>query len=534
MSSFGNDQYHALWRASANEAVMYSDEFPEALLVYPELLDGARGQGKATKIITKFNITNPSDCILTVTDNGTGIKSTKRLKDWTSKNSVSIQHRYGHGSKKCLTKFGPDYTTAKWKVTWRTKDNKGVTSSLRYLEAPFKGEETNDLEDELDETTLMPSGTEWEVHFDISILKDHGNTAESLLAAIREIILTRYSRTHLDECEFEVTIIKDDKKLTENSNKNKWKTFEECLDDEVEADRATITYNFEVPIDGGKYTYTEYHLTVGGNTKFDLKNSFPFYGRKNMETSRIHIGLNGRYIEAMPYYKFIGKNQPHNDYNGIYAIANCIPNTDDDYSKLPTPCTTKVKFQDECPKFKKFIQSIKDTKLDEDAKNRLIEAEKEKKRREREKKKAAEEAAKQAEKAAKDAEEAAKKKAARKAKEAEEAAREAAVAAAEKAAKAARKAKEAEEAAKKAAEEAVAEAERKAAAAEAERIFRANNVYTLVENNKCIIHYKENDPIVISAGDVNAIRKYIDSLPDNDSKWSTAHIVYTHLNGFWQ
>jgi hypothetical protein len=36
------------------------------------------------------------------------------------------------------------------------------------------------------------------------------------------------------------------------------------------------------------------------------------------------------------------------------VIVNFIPTTADDYVKLPTPCTTKVSFYENCPVFKKF------------------------------------------------------------------------------------------------------------------------------------------------------------------------------------
>ena len=49
MSVSSND-YHGLWRASANEGVPYSEDFSEALLVLPEFIDGALGAGKASII----------------------------------------------------------------------------------------------------------------------------------------------------------------------------------------------------------------------------------------------------------------------------------------------------------------------------------------------------------------------------------------------------------------------------------------------------------------------------------------------------
>ena len=62
MSVPSND-YHGLWRASANEGVPYADDFPEALLVLPEFIDGALGAGKASIIDINIFII----CIICIT-----------------------------------------------------------------------------------------------------------------------------------------------------------------------------------------------------------------------------------------------------------------------------------------------------------------------------------------------------------------------------------------------------------------------------------------------------------------------------------
>ena len=77
--SIPSNDYHGLWRASANEGVPYSEDFPEALLVLPEFIDGALGAGNASIIDIKFNITNPKECELIVNDNGKGLISEKRM-----------------------------------------------------------------------------------------------------------------------------------------------------------------------------------------------------------------------------------------------------------------------------------------------------------------------------------------------------------------------------------------------------------------------------------------------------------------------
>jgi hypothetical protein len=49
------EEFAAGWRSSAHEAVPYTDDFPECLLVLPELYDGSLNQGNATEIHTEID-----------------------------------------------------------------------------------------------------------------------------------------------------------------------------------------------------------------------------------------------------------------------------------------------------------------------------------------------------------------------------------------------------------------------------------------------------------------------------------------------
>lgn len=77
-------------RASAHEAVPYTDDSPECFLVLPELIDGAIGQGSATKINIEIKFIDDNTGYLRVTDNGTGVKNPSRLLSWASKESSSL------------------------------------------------------------------------------------------------------------------------------------------------------------------------------------------------------------------------------------------------------------------------------------------------------------------------------------------------------------------------------------------------------------------------------------------------------------
>ena len=193
MSIQSND-YHGLWRASANEGVPYSDDFPEALLVLPELIDGALGAGNASIINININITNPRICVLIVDDNGKGIVSEKRMKDWTAKDvgNHCTESVYGHGSKKAGTKFAPDYKKAVWTLSWRKQDKKGLSGALHTLSSPFLGLDTKHTEDDDNEDTCPDHGTHWCIEFDLSVLGSKFNNPRLIIDALQEIIRSRY------------------------------------------------------------------------------------------------------------------------------------------------------------------------------------------------------------------------------------------------------------------------------------------------------------------------------------------------------
>ena len=356
MSVSSSDYFHGLWRASANEGVPYSEDFPEPLLVVPELIDGALGDGKASIINIHMDISNPEECILKVADNGEGIKSVKRMKDWTSKDTGNAknEHEYGHGSKKCLTKWMPDYKTAKWDLYWRTQDKRGVSSVLNCLSSPFKGLETTHIEDDVNEDICPIRGTQWDIKFKLSILGKYSdkvqtpNQVKSIMESLRELICVRYEYSYYHDYTINLSITDGKTILKEKSSD--WKTLKQCLEDEIQKGNVKKLYDFKITEDKTNVNCSKYKIIPDGRT-FNLPN-FPTFGRKNMKASRVHIGRNGRYIEPMPYSKFIG-SVVHNDDNGTIMF---IMYTGDE---LPTPCTTKVKLQEECPIYIKMTNAIK-------------------------------------------------------------------------------------------------------------------------------------------------------------------------------
>jgi SAP domain len=349
------EEFAAQWRSSAHEAVPYTEDFPECLLVIPELWDGSLGQtqGKATQIHTTFELpVKDGPGILKIRDNGQGITNLTRLLAWASRTNTDISHRYGHGSKKMLTKWSRDHETAKWTIKYRTKDKKGFSSSLHTLTGPFLGIHTKHEEDAENETTLMPSGTEWSVEFDPAILGEFCDPTR-LFEAVKELYCSKYSEAHLARCQHTLSVLKYGAIIKQETS-SIWLTFQQQLEKEVAEGRAIISRKKTVAIEGGCWSAIEYKLTGDGKAAYPLKQYFPTYGAKNMKAARVHIGLDGRFIEAMPLYKLLRRDSNHNDFNGRFVIVNFIPTTANDYEKLPTPCTTKVSFYENCPVFKKF------------------------------------------------------------------------------------------------------------------------------------------------------------------------------------
>jgi 5-methylcytosine-specific restriction endonuclease McrA len=348
------DDYGAQWRASSHEAVQYSEDLPECFLVLPEPIDGAVAQGCATKITISINLGEKNS--ITITDNGKGITNTERLLTWASKTSTDVHHRYGHGSKKFLSKWNKNYN-CKWYVRFRTCDKKKRSGSLFTYNGPFKGPTMMADEDEIDETILMPSGLEWYIEFDIATLGSI-TTPQKIFDVVKELLRTRYSRKYFDKTEFIINISQGDVLLTESSKLANWKTFQECIQDEVLNGNASIIHQYTVEEDGLIMKYNQYEFTVYGKSKeYTLNKEFPIFGHKNQACTRLHIALEGRTIELAPVWKFYsGKGTSHNSINGRFAFVNF----EGDYTKMPTPCTTKVSFYENCPNYIKYISIIKD------------------------------------------------------------------------------------------------------------------------------------------------------------------------------
>jgi hypothetical protein len=348
--SIPSNDFHGLYRASANEGVPYSEDYSEPLLVLSEWIDNSLGAGCASKIDVTIDITNPRKSILRVNDNGNGIKSETRLMTWSSKDigSNETENLYGHGSKKALTKWCPDYLNAKWYVTWRKQDRRGFSSALNELHGPFLGLDTKRIENDVDETTCMPHGTCWNIEFDLAILGTRFDTPKKIMDALEEIIRSRYEPSQYQPYTINIKIIEGGQTLERNSSQ--WKSLKMSLEHEMFNGTVIKTYNDTHSLDKTTVKVEFYQIIADGRS-FNIP-GMPLFGKRNMNSQRVHIARGGRYIEAMPYSKFMGK-EIHNSDNGLIGFISFTG------EELPIPCTTKVKMQEEDPIFKKMTSLIK-------------------------------------------------------------------------------------------------------------------------------------------------------------------------------
>jgi len=364
-----NEQYKALWRASASEAVPYTDDFPEPLLILPELTDGSIGKGKATKIEIEFDITNPEKVYVTHRDNGRGISSSElpRLFSWANSKSSSSEHRYGHGSKKALTKISPDYDTAEFRLLFK------MIGQLHSITGPWddfqKMAESVKVVEHTESNQNI--GFEWMMNSDMGIFgekRELYKDPRNLFLAMKEVLTSRYNAYHFDNCEYVLSVKCGPEFISESSKTNSWKTLEQMLD---ESKNATQKYKFSFPWKSVTVDYTEYKLSRNDDT---ISEAFPTYGVRSIPASRCHIANDGRFIEPMRAERF-EKRKLHNSMNRTIAFINVRSSEDDSesYKDQPVPCTTKVSFQEQCPNLNGILDRIRSERkrIDTEAKPKV-------------------------------------------------------------------------------------------------------------------------------------------------------------------
>jgi hypothetical protein len=208
----------------------------------------------------------------------------------------------------------------------------------------------------------MPSGTSIQYEFNMAILGNNA-TPKSLYYDIREIIRTRYSNEKLSAIKISLVIEAGDLILSDSSHVEdtlRWKSFHETVKESGIVD--TLLNQHRVNIDGGYWVFDLYRINISGKEsamkRLNAQAEFPTYGNRNMNSSRVHISLDGRMIEAPPIWKLVGRESNHNDYNGLIGFVNFVSNTQADFAKMPIPCTTKVSFYEPGKVFKEFVANV--------------------------------------------------------------------------------------------------------------------------------------------------------------------------------
>ena len=353
-----DDDWEGLWRGSATEAVPYAEDFTEALIVLPELWDGAIGQGQASTVTTTMKWLTEEKALLTVKDDGLGIKNERRLLRWAAPKSTDNLHRNGHGTKKALTKFHREYSTAVWTIKYRRKGK-----NLQVISGPFLGSETKveEVEESDDHQTLMPSGTQIEIEFNPTVLGKYADDCDGLHNALRELVTTRMSEGVLQKTDFVIDIQKFKYSKGISGKAAGWHSFEWHMENAIASKTTKVVSKHVEQIVGGRWEYTQYQIIPSGKSSYHLKDPsmFPLYGQKNMQASRVHISLDDRMIEAMHMYKIMKSPANHNDYNGHIGFVRFFADSPQAaVDHMPTPCTTKVSFYENGNVFKNFKECL--------------------------------------------------------------------------------------------------------------------------------------------------------------------------------
>ena len=424
-SKLYDDSIAAQWRSWANSEVVYTKDFPAALLTGTELPDNSLAKG-ATRIEWIFDVTNPRAAKFIIRDNASGIENQRsllRLCKIGSKESSSAYNQYGQGRICALTKFMPIYEDAEWKATFK---HCGNPKNLSQISHPWRSSDemqSSMVEIPMDDTN-RDIGFEWDITFDAfnpDILgEDFASDARKLFAKTKERLTTKYSKSVFDKTEFILTVKNGTRlTITESSRTNKWKTFKQMLE-ELPASCCKTVFENTFKWKSINARVTEYFLsTFSKKTEpaalVALRTAFPTFGTKCENSQRVHISNDGRNIESRPKPEMEGRTLDNHQNGEIVFVET--DSTGGDFNDQPMPCTIKVSIKKKCENLLGIYQMYRDEKKRHAEEARVIAAKERAEKAARAAKEKAEKAAIAAAQAAKERailEEAAKKIAASK------------------------------------------------------------------------------------------------------------------------
>lgn len=349
-SKYYDEHTAALWRGHANNKVVYTEDFPAALLTGTEFSDNSLGKGRATRIEWTFDITNPRAAIFTSRDNGYGIEGQSDLIRFLkigSHESSDAFHQYAQGRICAMTKFMPIYDTAEWTATFKFD---GHPTKLSQISQPWSTPENMQkaiVKIPIDETN-RDLGFEMKIKFDMSIFGEEFDNVQTLFAKTKERLTTKYDATIFEQTEFVLTVKNAEETKTESSRTNQWKTFEQMLK-ELPASYCKVTFDRILPWESINTHVTAYLLaSVPQKTPalVALRSAFPTFGIRCEQSQRAHIMNNGRLIESRHKPAMDGR-KADNHQNGEIVFLKSWSDKGD-FRHMPVPSTIKVSIVDKC------------------------------------------------------------------------------------------------------------------------------------------------------------------------------------------
>jgi hypothetical protein len=363
-----NKDIHGQWRANAGEKVVYTEDFPAAILCATEFSDNSTGKGRATRIEIEFDITNPHAGIFRHTDNGRGIERhsdlTRFLKFGSTESSDTFHH-YAWGRFRAMTAFMPDYETAEWNADFKFQSN---ANSLSRVCQPWSTLENmqNSIVDVPITEANRHIGFEMMMKFNMSIFGEecaaiYVATPQMLFDKMKERLTTKYGESVFQNTEFVLTVKKGDVVISESSRTHNWKTFEQMLRELSERSPAScqVVFNQTFQWRSIQAQVIEYKLHRENG---EILRQFPTFGTKCITAQRVHTMNDDRLIESRR--KFVmDKRAGDGHQNGeIVFLKTTSVGTSGSFTDQPTPSTTKVSIKDDCPNLPGIYQMYQSEK----------------------------------------------------------------------------------------------------------------------------------------------------------------------------
>ena len=364
-----NEDIHGQWRANAGEKVVYTEDFPAALLCGTEFTDNSLAKGRATRIEWTFDITNPRTGTFTITDNGAGIEKQSdllRFLKFGSKSSSDAYHQYAWGRFRAMTAFMPDYETAEWTATFRLCGNPNSLSQISHPWSTPENMQRSMIDIPIDETNRT-IGLQMIIKFDASSIfgEELANDPQKLFAKTNERLASKYTTPVFDQTEFILTVKNAAQTITESSRAKKGGGAYKQMVEELPANCCEKVSDITFQWKSIQARVAEYRLLPFTKKKepaalVALRTAFPTFGTRCENSQRVYIYNDERLAEARSKPKMEGR-KPDNHQNGEFVIISTSSHGGD-FNDLPVSSTTKVSVKDNCENLAGIYQHYLDEK----------------------------------------------------------------------------------------------------------------------------------------------------------------------------